>query len=47
MDEGKDIMAHYRSAYMLAGEGAMLVLWSLALFHTLVGRAQNLEVGLT
>jgi hypothetical protein len=34
---------------MLAGEGAILVLWLLlfALFHTLVDRAENLDVGRT
>src|SRR5258705_9652566 len=38
-----------RCAYMLAGEGAMLVLWLLwfTLFHTVVDRAENLEVGRT
>src|ERR1700751_4665258 len=38
-----------RCAYMLAGEVAMLALWLslFAFFHTLVGSAENLEVGLT
>src|SRR6516225_1242180 len=37
-----------KCAYMLAGEGAMLVLWLslLALFHTLVDRTKNLKVRL-
>src|SRR6516225_6097787 len=38
-----------KCAYMLAGEGAMLVLWffRFAFFHTLIGCAENLEIWLT
>src|SRR5260370_1854708 len=38
-----------RCAYMSAGEGVMLVLWLLwfTLFHTVIDRAENLEVGRT